>query len=81
MSRQDFDGNGSVEAGIPSAIDFAHAAGAHGRLDFIRPEFRARGYPHGHSCCVLSFGPLQTTSNPPQELRQGLPNLQFAPSE
>jgi len=27
MSRQDFDGNGSVEAGIPSAIDFAHAAG------------------------------------------------------
>jgi hypothetical protein len=26
--RQDLDGDGSIQAGIPGAVDFAHSAGA-----------------------------------------------------
>ena len=35
-----------VEAGVPRAIDLAHAACSERRHDFIRPEFRSRGQGH-----------------------------------
>jgi len=51
MSRQDLDGHRAVEARIASAIDFAHATCTQWRLNFIRPEFRARG--KSHPCAQL----------------------------
>src|SRR5271169_2642070 len=42
MRRQNLDGNDAVEPGVLGAIDFAHAAYAEERLDFIGAEFSAR---------------------------------------
>ena len=41
MRRQDFDRYSALQAGVASAIHFAHAARAQRRLNFIGPEFRA----------------------------------------
>jgi hypothetical protein len=37
----DFDGDDAVQAGVPGAVDFAHAACADGREDLIRAKFVA----------------------------------------
>ena len=47
MRRQNLDGDGAVEACVLGAIDFAHAASAERRKDFVRTELRARGKRHG----------------------------------
>src|ERR1700722_15411644 len=43
MSGQNLDGNRSIEARIFGAVDLTHAPGAEWRLNFIGPEFCARG--------------------------------------
>jgi len=43
---KDFYGDGAVEAGIVSAIDFAHSAGAKGALNFVGAKFCASGQGH-----------------------------------
>ena len=47
MGSENFDRDGSVEAGVLCAINFAHAASAQRRLDFVRTEFRAGSKSHG----------------------------------
>src|ERR1700688_5050662 len=47
MGSKNLNGNGSIQAGVPGAIHFAHAACSQRRLDLIRPEFHARGEGHG----------------------------------
>jgi hypothetical protein len=44
---QDFDGNGSIEAGVPGSVDFSHAASADGGLDFVRPKASSEEKAHG----------------------------------
>ena len=46
MSRENFDGDGAIEAGVAGAVDLAHASGADGRLNFVRPELRSRHERH-----------------------------------
>jgi hypothetical protein len=35
---KNFDGNGTVEAGVIGFVDLAHPAGAKGREDFVRAK-------------------------------------------
>ena len=46
MGRENFDSHGSVEACVAGAIDFAHAAGAEGREDFVGAELGAGSQGH-----------------------------------
>ena len=39
-------GDRALQAGIASAVDFAHAARTKGGLDLVRPEFCAGGKGH-----------------------------------
>ena len=43
---KDFDGDGAVETGVASFVDFAHAAGTDRGEDFVRAEFVAGGEGH-----------------------------------
>ena len=43
---QDFYGYVALQARIAGAIDFAHAAGADERLNFVRAEFGSRRKRH-----------------------------------
>lgn len=51
MCGKNLNGDGSIQAGVICPIDFAHAASAKRRLNFIRAEFRARG--EGHLSALL----------------------------
>jgi hypothetical protein len=44
--RQYFDGNVALQSRIAGAVDFSHSAGSQRRLDFVWPEFSARGKSH-----------------------------------
>ena len=46
MRDEDFDRNRALQTGVESTVDFSHAARAQQTLDFVRPEFRARGQGH-----------------------------------
>ena len=37
MRRENFDGDDALETSVAGFVDFSHAAGAHGGLDFIGP--------------------------------------------
>ncbi len=43
MSGENLDGNGAIEARVFRAVDLAHTAGAEWGLNFVGPEFCARG--------------------------------------
>ena len=47
MLGQDFDGDGSIEAGIPRLVDFAHAASPKLGLNLVRAEAGAGSQWHG----------------------------------
>ncbi len=49
--REDLDGDGATEPGIPGSIDLPHPAGSQSRLDLVRSEARTDRDPH-----VLSRG-------------------------
>jgi hypothetical protein len=51
VSGEDFDGDFAAEAGIASAVNFAHAACADGRKDFVGTEFCTGS--DGHECAGL----------------------------
>jgi hypothetical protein len=42
----DFDGDGAVQTGVASAVDFSHAAGAYGVGDFVGAEAGPGGEKH-----------------------------------
>jgi hypothetical protein len=42
-TREDFDGNVTLEAGVAPAVDLAHAARAEQGEDFVWPQFRSNG--------------------------------------
>jgi hypothetical protein len=46
MTRQDFDRDRAIEASVLRAVYLAHTARSERRLNFIRPEFGARGECH-----------------------------------
>jgi hypothetical protein len=48
---QNLDRDGTVQPRVAGTIDFAHAARAQRRFDFVGAKFRARG--EGHSCVQL----------------------------
>ena len=54
MGSQNLDGDLPVEASVPRPIDFAHAARAQCRLDFVGSEFGARGEGHPLAIIFLS---------------------------
>ena len=47
MRRQDFDGDGAIEACIASAVDFTHSARAQGREYFVWTELSTWSERHG----------------------------------
>jgi len=44
---QHLDGDGAVEARVPTAVDLAHAPGTERRQHFVVTETRAGAEPHG----------------------------------
>jgi hypothetical protein len=43
-SEHDLHGNTTVETSVACQPDLAHASGADGRYEFVRPEMRARSH-------------------------------------
>src|SRR5712692_2245341 len=61
--RQNLDGDRAIEPRVARAIHFSHAARTQGRLDFVRPEFRAR-VQHAIPRGAWDFGtPLRRRAN------------------
>lgn len=54
MFRQNFDRDEAVEAAVSSAVNFAHAAGAEWRKNFVRAEFCA--WSDGHMLRDYNLG-------------------------
>src|SRR5580704_3137357 len=55
--REDFDGDVAAEARVARFVDFAHAARADQRHDFIRAEFSTGGEWQGPRIIPLRAGP------------------------
>src|SRR5271170_5203834 len=51
--REDFDGDGAVQARIARAIHFAHAASAEERFNLVGAEFGAGGESHWRAIILL----------------------------
>jgi len=61
MLREDFDGDGAVQAGVPGFVDLAHAAFPEQGGDVVVPEAGAGG--QGHVC--WGVGVILRRSGPP----------------
>ena len=59
---QDLDRDVAAQSGISRAIHLAHAAGADGGEDLIRPEASAQG--EGQTGCMWSIAALSDGSTP-----------------
>src|SRR5262245_1972823 len=52
LGWEDLQRDVAIQFGIAGAIDLAHAAGAEGGLNLVRPELRASGQTHFFSAAV-----------------------------